>query len=106
MPLGLDMHLGNQWTGCVYVNHLALFSLGGYGFRHAVGGENHGAICWAVFELLNKHGPFGAQAVNDEFVMNDLMADINRRAPFLDRHFDNLDGAINARAESARGSQI
>ena len=39
-----------------------------------------------------------AQPIDDELVVHDLVADIDRCAPFLDRHLDDLDRAVHARA--------
>jgi hypothetical protein len=47
-----------------------------------------------------------AQAVHDEFVVDDFVTHIDRCAPFFDRHFDDFDGAINTSAKSAWGGEI
>jgi hypothetical protein len=48
-------------------------------------------------------GAEAAQAVDDEAVVDDLVADIDRRPEPLDRQLDDLDGAVDACAKSARG---
>ena len=54
---------------------------------------------------IDKDRPFGAQVVHDEFVVHDLVPHIDRRAPFLQRQFDDLDGAVDAGAEPAWGGK-
>ncbi len=57
-------------------------------------------------QFLDEDRAPGAQAVDHELVVHDLVAHIDRRAPFLDRHFDDLDRAVHAGAEAARGGEI
>jgi hypothetical protein len=38
--------------------------------------------------------------------MYDLVPDIDRRAPFLQGQFDDLDGAVYAGAKAARGGEV
>ena len=71
-----------------------------------MGREDHGAIIGAFVQFFDKDGAFVAQAVNDEFVVHDLVADIDGRAPFFDRQFDDLDGAVHACAKPTRGGKI
>ena len=48
---------------------------------------------------------FGAQIVNDIFVMDDLVADIYRCAIFLDGKNHHLDSPVNARTKTARAAK-
>jgi hypothetical protein len=61
------------------------------------------AAFWYVVQLFNKHRPKRTQAIDDKFVVNNLVAHINRCPPFQDRHFHDLDRPINTRTEPARG---
>ena len=56
-------------------------------------------------EFLDENGALGLQALDHVFVMDDLVADIDRRAVALEGAFDDLDGTHDACAEAARLSQ-
>jgi hypothetical protein len=68
-------------------------------------GKDNMAAVGHFIEFLDKNRAFGFQAVNDVPVVDDLMADIDRRAMLFECEFDDLDGSINARAKPARGSE-
>ena len=53
-------------------------------------------------ELLDKDRTFGFKHIDDEFIMDDFMPDIDRRAIFFDGEFDDMDCAINPGAKAAR----
>ena len=106
MTLRFDMDLADQRAGGIDIDHVAGLCRGRHGFRHAMGRENHRAIIWAVTEFLNKHRTFVAQTINHEFIVNDLMAHIDRCPPFFQSHLNNLDGPVHARAEPARRSKV
>jgi hypothetical protein len=106
MPLGLDMDLADQRTGCIDVDHLAPFGLGGDGFRDPVCREDDRAIIRAVRQMFDKDRTLVTQAVDDKFVVHDFVPDIDRSAPFLQRDLDDLYRAVDASAESARCSEV
>ena len=91
---GLDMDLGHQRAGGIDEQTILrdLGGFGGDGLGDAVGGEDTtGRSAGAVGEALRRrHRPFGAQAVDDVFVVDDFMADVDRCAVFFDRDFDDL----------------
>ena len=68
-----------------------------------MGGEDHRYPVGHLVELAHEHRPLRLEALDDELVVDDLVADIDRRAVALDRQFDDPDGAIDAGAEAARG---
>ena len=103
---GLDMDLRHQGAGRVDIDHLAARGLRRDGLGHAMGAEDDGTVGRAVVQLLDEDGPLVAQAVDDVAVMDDLVAHVDGRAPFLERHLHDLDGAVDARAEAARRGQI
>ena len=103
---GLDMDLRDQRTGGVDEEHPPRLGFGGDGFRDAVGGEDHRTVGRAVGQLLDEHRAARAQTVDDEAVVDDLVAHVDRRAPFVQRHLDDLDGAVDAGAEAARGREM
>ena len=49
--------------------------------------------------------PLGAQPLDDVAVVHDLVADIDRRAVFLERALDDLDRAFDPGAEASRLGQ-
>ena len=52
-----------------------------------------------------KTAPFGLQALHHIAVVHDLVAHIDRGAEALERLLDDLDGALDAGAEAARGAE-
>jgi hypothetical protein len=58
------------------------------------------AAIWYFIEFLDKYRAFGFQAVDHITVVDDFMADIDRRAMLFERKLDNLNGAVNACAKS------
>ena len=106
VALGLDVNLADQRAGRIYIDHLAALGFGGYGLGDAVGGKDDRAIVRAIAQLFDKDGALFAQAIDHEFIVYDFVTHIDWRAPFLQGHFDNLDGAVNTRAKPAWGSEI
>ena len=53
-------------------------------------------------QILDKDGALVLQAFDHVFIVNDLMAHIDRRAVLLERALDDLDRAHDAGAKSAR----
>ena len=67
-----------------------------------MGREDHRAVIGAIRRFLDKRA-LRTQGIDDEFVMSRSMADIDRRAPFPQRHLDDLDRAVNP-AQNPRGA--
>jgi hypothetical protein len=55
-----------------------------------------------LVQLLHEDRALGLQAVDDELVVDDLVADVDRRAVALERQLDDVDRAVDARAKAAR----
>ena len=55
-----------------------------------------------LVQLLDEHRALGAQVVDHELVVHDLVAHVDRRAVQLERALDDRDGAVDAGAEAAR----
>ena len=55
-----------------------------------------------LVKFFDEDRTLGLQVVDDEGVVHDFMAHIDRRAEFFQRAFDDGDGAVDAGAESAR----
>ena len=70
-------------------------------FGYAVSRVNQCGTLWDIRQVIDKYGTFCPQIVDDEFVVNDLMADVNRRAEFFECTFNNADGTVNTGTEAA-----
>ena len=68
-----------------------------------MGRKHHGPIVRDLVELVDEHRAELAQAVDDEAVVDDLVADVDRRSEPLERELDDLDRAVDSRAKAARG---
>ncbi len=102
MPLGLDMHLGDQGTGGVQGEDAATFGLLGGGAGRAMRREHQGPVGGAVRHLLDEHRAQGGQALDHAAIVHDFVTDIDRSAVFGDRPLDHLDRPVHARAKAAR----
>jgi hypothetical protein len=72
----------------------------------AVGGEHRDrAFGDRVVELLDEHRAALAQLLDHVLVVDDLLADVDRRAVQLEGALDALDGAIDAGAVAARSGE-
>ena len=98
----LDVHLGHQRAGRVEHLQAARLGLAPHRLRHAVRAEDHGAAGGHLVQLLDEHRALGAQVVDHEPVVHDLVAHVDRRAELRERALDDRDGAVDAGAEAAR----
>src|SRR3990170_3077658 len=57
-------------------------------------------------QFLDEDGALGLEALHHVAVMDDGMAHIDGRTVFSERKLDDLDGAVDAGAETARGGEI
>lgn len=53
-------------------------------------------------EFLDEDGAKALQPLDDVAVVHDFMADVDRRAIFLQRQHDDLDGTVDTGAKTAR----
>src|SRR4051794_13701939 len=67
-----------------------------------MGAEDGNGMGWNFRQILDKDRAFGLQAFDDVFVMDDLVAHIDRWPVFLERPLDNLDRTHDACAKAAR----
>ena len=102
MDRGLAVHLGDQRTGGVQREEIAGAGVGGNRFRNPVGGKHHRrvGIVGDFGQFLDENRALGAQAVHDIFVMDDLVADIDRGAIDGERPFHGVDRPHHAGAEA------
>jgi hypothetical protein len=70
--------------------------------RHAVGGEDHHRAGRHLVEFVDEDRPLGTKLAHHVVVVDDLVTDVHRRAESFQRALDDLDRAIDARAETAR----
>src|SRR3974390_3371985 len=107
MALRLDMDLGDKRAGGVEIEEIAPGRGRQDRFGHPVGREDDRCIGVRYFvQFFYKYGALGFQGFHYVAVMDDLMAHIDWRAIFGERELDDLNGAINASAKSARRPKI
>jgi len=98
----LQMHLRDQRAGGVERAQPALARLGAHRGRHAVRRkDDHGAVRH-VREVVREHRALPAQVLDHVAVVHDLVPHVDGRAVDLERHVDDVDGAVDAGAESTR----
>jgi hypothetical protein len=95
------MHLGHQRAGGIENVQAACLGLGTHRLRDAVGAENDGGAGGHFGEFLDEDRAFCLEVVDDEGVVDDFVADVDRRAELFQRAFDDGDGAVDAGAEAA-----
>src|SRR6185312_14564546 len=102
VALAFAMHLGDQRAG--RVDHRQVAFLGALldGARHAMGAEDGDAARRHLVDLLDEAGALGAQALDDMPVVDDLMADIDGWAVFLEGPLDDLDRPLDPGTKSPR----
>jgi len=100
-PLGLAMDLRDERASRIDERQAALSRICRHRLGHAMSGKDYRPVVRNFVELVDEHGAHAAQPINDEAVVDDLMANVDRRAKPLQRELDDLDGAIDARAETA-----
>ena len=102
MAMGIDVerYFGVAWamTGIVSALGGILFD----GASHPVCTENRDAAFWNLVDFVDEMRAFGAQPIDDVAIMNDLMADVDRRSIFLQRPLDDLDRAFDPGAKTSR----
>ena len=102
IALALIVHLGDQRAGGVEHRQLARRGLFLDAFGDAVGAENGDRVRRDLGQILDETRALGLQALDHVLVVHDLVAHIDRRAIFLQRALDDLDGAHDAGAKAAR----
>ena len=101
----LLVHFRHQRTGSVEIKEITGLGVGRHRFRHAMRGKDDRRLPMLgrdLGEFLDEHRAQALQPLDDVAVVHDLVADIDRRAVFLQRQHNDLDGAVDARAKAAR----
>ena len=102
LALGLAVDLADQGAGCIEPVEPAAGRSFGHRFGHAVGAEHHRRAIGHLVEFFDKDCALGLEAIDHEAVVDDLVADIDRRAVALQRQLDDLDRAVHPGAKTAR----
>ena len=105
VPLDPPMDLADQGAGGIRIGQMAAFRLSRHPLRHAVRREHHERLIRHLVELLDEHRALGPQLVHHMTIVHDLVAHVDRRPVLGERLLDDLDGALDPRAEPARTGQ-
>src|SRR5262249_30516731 len=105
VALALVVHLGHQRTGRVEHRQIARGGLLLDALGEAVGAEDGHRVGGNFGQILDEPRTLRLEVLHDMLVMDDLVADIDRRPVLLERTFDDLDRANDAGTESTRLGQ-
>ena len=93
------VNLGDEGTGGVDHRQLAFRRVVGDLLRDAMGAEDGDGAVGYLVDLVDEARAFRSQVIDDLLVVDDLVADVDRRAVDLERPLDDGDGALDAGAE-------
>ena len=96
IPGDFDMHLRDKRTGGIEHRQPTRLRISPDLLGHTMGRENAGGASRYLVHLIDKNRAGFAQAIDNEPVVHNFVADINRRAQLVESAFNNLDGAIDA----------
>src|SRR3954464_13233955 len=97
----LNVNLGDQRAGSI--NHAEVSTLAGVThFGCDTVGRIDDTLPFGHFvDLVYKNGTLGAKVFDDMTVMNDLLADVDRRSEGVESDLHDIDGANHPGAESS-----
>ena len=72
-------------------------------FCDPVGRENDDGSFGDFVDFVHEQHALLLEGIDDELVMDDFMAYVDRRAELFEGLFDDVDGAVNTGTESAGG---
>ena len=98
----LDVDLGDQRAGGVNDAKLPQLAVLAHFGRHAVGAVDNPLTLGNFVHVVHENGALVLQFLDDEAVVDDLLAHVDRRAEGLQRDPDNINGPHHPGAESAR----
>ena len=96
------VYLGHQWASGIEHPQATCLRFLAHRLRHAVCREDHRRPGRRLAQLLDEPHALGAQIIDDEPVVHDFMAHIDRRTEAHQCAFDDFDGAFDAGAETSR----
>ena len=70
-----------------------------------MGGKDHRHVVGDLVQFIDEDGALGFKPFDHEAVMDDLVADIDGSAVFLQGDFDDLDRAVHPGTEAAGAGQ-
>lgn len=102
---GLQMHLGDQRTGCV--DRMKFSGLGeAPNFRSdSMGGEKDRGAFRNFLQIVNEYRTLGLECANDVLIVDNLVIDVNRRSKVLQSQLEALDGHVDPSAKTAGSSE-
>src|SRR6185312_13264369 len=98
---GFEMHLRDQRTGRVDDGEAPFLALLANFRGNAVRAEDGAGAGRDFLKLFHKYRAEVAKLVDDVFVVDNFLADVNRRPVEVQSDFDHVDGAHHAGTESA-----
>ena len=101
VALAFLVHLGNQGAGRVEHRQVAAVGVVLDLLGHAMGAEHRDRALRDLVHLLDEARALRLQAFDDPLVVNDFVADIDRRPVDLQRPLDDLNRAFHPGAKSA-----
>ena len=105
IALALVVHLGDQRAGRIKYRQMARGCFFLHAFGDAMRAENRDRVRRHFGKVFDEARAFGLQTFHDMLVVHDLVTHVDRRPILLQGPLDDLDGADDAGAESARLSK-
>jgi hypothetical protein len=101
----LCVHLRDQRTDGVHDDETAPLAVLLYRRRDPVGGEHADRPLRYLVLGIDEDGAEPLEPLDDVVVVDDLMANVDRRAVLVEKALDDLDRSVDAGAERARGGE-
>ena len=100
-----DVDLGDERASGIEHDETAGIGIGAHRLGYAVRGKHDRGAGGNFVQLLDEHGAFRLEVVDDELVVDDFMAHVDRCAELRERLLDNGNRAVDAGAETTRIGQ-
>ena len=104
-PAGLDVHLRDERAGGVDHLEIACRRIGVDLRRDPMCGQHHHGARGHLGLFIDEDRALGLEVAHDVQVVDDLLADVDRRAVLGQRTLDGVDRALHAGAIPSRGRQ-
>ena len=95
------VNLGDERAGGIDLDELAVGGLAANFRGNAMGGINHRAAGGDFFNRIDKNYALLNEAIDNVFVVDDFMVDVDRGALEFEDAFDTFDGHVDAGTEAA-----